>query len=90
MVERQAAEAERLARLERRERQRMDAAVDRARAELASAMNVWGSWSNYMRQRRELALGRHDRYGAILTDSFRVADPIEAALHALADYRSPR
>ena len=89
--------AARLQRLERVERQRLDAAVARALIELNGAFNAWGVWADAVWQRRALALGQPDEIveGPASDDpeylaALRVSDPIVAALDALADFRSRR
>ena len=92
-----AARRARLARLEQQQQRRMDAGVERARDELSQALAAWGSWADYVRQRRELALGNHlgEPNDPVLDDPEYVtallhADPIRTALDALSSYRSDR
>ena len=90
-----AGRAARLQRLERGERQRLDTAVARAVAELNSAYSAWGVWADTVWQRRALALGQPGEEGPTSDDpeylaALRVADPIVAALAALAEFRGQR
>ena len=89
--------AARLQRLERFERQRLDAAVARALVELNGAFNAWGVWADSVWQRRALALGQPDEIvqGPASNDpeylaALRVSDPIVAALNALAEFGGRR